>query len=73
MPLEIFLKQQSTIMEMLFKSDHSDSCKNYGQGESRGNSIAGPATFPTLGDAGAGKGHAAAEGMVSREQRLEIP
>lgn len=43
-------------MELVLKSDNSNSCKNYGQADSRGNETAGPATFPALCEAGTGKG-----------------
>lgn len=43
-------------MELVLKSDNSNRCKNYSQADSKENKTAGPATFPTLCKAGAGKG-----------------
>lgn len=51
-----FLAERSKVREIVTKSDNSDSRKNCGQAERRGNWTARPARVPTQCDAGAEKG-----------------
>lgn len=43
-------------MKLVLKSDNSNRCKNYGQADRKENKTAGPATIPSLCEAGARKG-----------------